>query len=78
MRASSNAARKRPRSAVFGGGHCEDCAEPDGGRGLVRLDRGTEDDPQASYTATHRLRVQLREIALRRLFEMAQLCTARR
>ena len=77
MRASSNAARKRPRSAVFGGGHCEDCAEPDGG-GLVRLDRGTEDDPQASYTATHRLRVQLREIALRRLFEMAQLCTARR
>jgi hypothetical protein len=46
--------------------------------GLVRLDRGTEDDPQASYTATHRLRVQLREIALRRLFEIAQLCTARR
>lgn len=44
----------------------------------MRLDRGTEDDPQASYTATHRLRVQLREIALRRLFEMAQLCTARR
>jgi hypothetical protein len=41
--------------------------------GLVRLDRGEEDDASAAYTATHRLRVQLREVALRRLFELAQL-----
>jgi hypothetical protein len=44
--------------------------------GLVRLDRGQEDDASATYTATHRLRVQLRELALRRLFEMAQLTSA--
>lgn len=44
--------------------------------GLIRLDRGREDDSSAAYTATHRLRVQLRELALRRLFEMAQLSSA--
>jgi hypothetical protein len=44
--------------------------------GLVRLDRGTEDDASATYTATHRLRVQLRELALRRLYELAQLAVA--
>ena len=43
--------------------------------GLIRLDRGQEDDASAAYTATYRLRVQLRELALRRLFEMAQLTT---
>lgn len=44
--------------------------------GLIRLDRGQEDDASAAYTATHRLRVQLRELALRRLFEMAQMTVA--
>jgi hypothetical protein len=44
--------------------------------GLVRLDRGEEDEASAAYTATHRLRVQLRELALRRLFEMAQMTVA--
>lgn len=43
--------------------------------GLVRLDRQTDDDTTATYTPTHRLRVQLRELALRRLYEMAQLVT---
>jgi hypothetical protein len=40
--------------------------------GLVRLDRNGDDDASTAYTATHRLRVQLRELALRRLYEMAQ------
>ena len=40
--------------------------------GLVRLDRSGDDDTSTAYTATHRLRVQLRELALRRLYEMAQ------
>jgi hypothetical protein len=40
--------------------------------GLVRLDRKSEDDVSAAYTPTHRLRVQLRELALRRLFDIAQ------
>lgn len=40
--------------------------------GLVRLDREADDDASVTYTATHRLRVQLREIALRRLFDIAQ------
>lgn len=41
--------------------------------GLVRLDREADEDAAVTYTATHRLRVQLRELALRRLYEMAQL-----
>ena len=41
--------------------------------GLVRLDRDSEDETAITYTATHRLRIQLREVALRRLYEMAQL-----
>jgi len=40
--------------------------------GLVRLDRETDDEEAASYTPTQRLRVQLRELALRRLFDIAQ------
>lgn len=46
--------------------------------GLVRLDRDNEDDQQAAYTATRRLRVQLREIGLKRLFEMSQACATYR
>ncbi len=44
--------------------------------GLVRLDRGGDDDASTAYTATHRMRVQLRELALRRLYEMAQRAAA--
>jgi hypothetical protein len=40
--------------------------------GLVRLNRQADDDVSATYTPTHRLRVQLRELALRRLFDIAQ------
>lgn len=40
--------------------------------GLVRLDRDAEEEAAMTYTATHRLRVQLRELALRRLYEIAQ------
>jgi hypothetical protein len=40
--------------------------------GLVRLDRDADEDASVMYTATHRLRVQLRELALRRLFDIAQ------
>lgn len=40
--------------------------------GLVRVDRDSADDEQVTYTANHRLRVQLRELTLRRLFELAQ------
>lgn len=40
--------------------------------GLVRLDRETDDEETESYTPTQRLRVQLRELALRRLFEITQ------
>lgn len=40
--------------------------------GLVRQDRKADDDASATYTPTHRLRVQLRELALRRLFDIAQ------
>lgn len=40
--------------------------------GLVRLDRDSTDESLATYTPTHRLRVQLRELTLRRLFELAQ------
>jgi hypothetical protein len=40
--------------------------------GLARLDRDSAEEALATYTATHRLRVQLRELTLRRLFELAQ------
>lgn len=40
--------------------------------GLVRVDREAADDTQVTYTPTHRLQVQLRELTLRRLFEIAQ------
>lgn len=40
--------------------------------GLVRIDRDSSDEEQVTYTANHRLRVQLRELTLRRLFELAQ------
>lgn len=40
--------------------------------GLVRQDRKADDDATTTYTPTHRLRVQLRELALRRLFDIAQ------
>jgi hypothetical protein len=40
--------------------------------GLVRQDRKADDDISVAYTPTHRLRVQLRELALRRLFHIAQ------
>lgn len=40
--------------------------------GLVRIDRDSSDEERVTYTATHRLRVQLREFTLRRLFELAQ------
>ena len=39
---------------------------------LVRVDREAADDTQVTYTPTHRLQVQLRELTLRRLFEIAQ------
>lgn len=40
--------------------------------GLVRLERESEDEAQALYTATHRLRVHLRELTLPRLFELTR------
>lgn len=40
--------------------------------GLVRIDRDAEDDDNETYTPTQRMRVQLRGLALRRVFEMAQ------
>jgi hypothetical protein len=40
--------------------------------GLVRLDHDAEDDASQTYTPTYRLRVQLRELAMRRLFDLAQ------
>lgn len=40
--------------------------------GLTRLDRDSTDEIAATYTPTHRLRIQLREITLYRLFELAQ------
>lgn len=40
--------------------------------GLVRIDRESEDDETETYTPTQRLRVQLRELALHRLFAIAQ------
>ncbi|CAJ0780694.1 hypothetical protein LMG18090_01224 [Ralstonia mannitolilytica] len=40
--------------------------------GLVRLERVSEDEAQTLYTATHRLRVHLRELTLPRLFELTR------
>lgn len=42
---------------------------------LVRVDREAADETQVTYTPTHRLQVQLRELTLRRLFEIAQMGT---
>jgi hypothetical protein len=39
---------------------------------LVRLVRESEDDAQMLYTATHRLRVHLRELTLPRLFDLTR------
>lgn len=39
---------------------------------LVRQDRKSTDSEQDTYTPMHRFRVQLRDLTLRRLFEMAQ------
>ena len=40
--------------------------------GLVRLERHSEDEAQSLYTATHRLRVHLRELTLPRLFHLTR------
>lgn len=40
--------------------------------GLVRPVRGSDDDSAVTYTPTNRFRVQLRELSMRRLFELAQ------
>lgn len=40
--------------------------------GLVRLDQDSDEDASLTYTPTYRLRVQLRELAMRRLFDLAQ------
>jgi len=40
--------------------------------GLVRLERASEDETQTLYTATHRLRVHLRELTLPRLFALTR------
>ena len=40
--------------------------------GLVRVEREAAEETSVTYTPTHRLRVQLRELALRRLFDIAQ------
>jgi hypothetical protein len=40
--------------------------------GLVRLGRESEDDAHTLYTATHRLRVHLRELTLPRLFALTR------
>jgi hypothetical protein len=40
--------------------------------GLVRVDQDSEEDASQTYTPTYRLRVQLRELAMRRLFDLAQ------
>lgn len=45
--------------------------------GLVRLERESEDEAQTLYTATHRLRVHLRELTLRRLFDLTRESAAR-
>jgi hypothetical protein len=45
--------------------------------GLARLEREADEEAAVTYTPTRRLRVQLRELALRRLYEMAQLAVTR-
>lgn len=40
--------------------------------GLVRVDQDSEEDVSQTYTPTYRLRVQLRELAMRQLFDFAQ------
>lgn len=40
--------------------------------GLLRIDRDATDEDQVTYTPTHRLQVQLRELTLRTLFQIAQ------
>ncbi len=40
--------------------------------GLVRMVDDAEDDASQTYTPTYRFRVQLREMAMRRLFDLAQ------
>jgi hypothetical protein len=40
--------------------------------GLIRLDRQAEDESESGYTATHRLRVQIRELTLTKLYAIAQ------
>lgn len=45
--------------------------------GLVRLERDSEDEAQALYTATHRLRIHLRELTLPRLFHLTRDALAR-
>ena len=42
---------------------------------LVRVDREATDETQVTYTPTYRLQVQLRDLTLRRLFEIAQMGT---
>lgn len=40
--------------------------------GLVRVVRASDDESLVTYTPTNRFRVQLRELTMRRLFELAQ------
>lgn len=40
--------------------------------GLLRLDRASEEDEDSAYTPTYRLRVQLRELTLKKLYAIAQ------
>ncbi len=40
--------------------------------GLVRIARESEDEAQSLYTATHRLRIHLRELTLPHLFELTR------
>jgi hypothetical protein len=40
--------------------------------GLLRLDRTSEDEEDSAYTPTYRLRVQLRELTLKKLYAIAQ------
>jgi hypothetical protein len=44
--------------------------------GLVRIDRDSDDETAVTYTALHRLRIQVRELTLRRLYELAQTVVA--
>lgn len=40
--------------------------------GLLRIVRASDDESLVTYTPTHRFRAQLRELTMRRLFELAQ------